>query len=508
MKKREINYEFCMKQFRPAIIGMSILLVLVLGWSIIHCTKHPYGIGATLAAANTIKPSAAPINVKAKMLHPYWGNCSKCHQVTGVGKPISNVMTGPPISINDKMLHKYWGNCLLCHVNTDGIPGVKKGQRAANRQAGKPVAFNVLTAQTLGIKVQTVTAAVMKQFALPASSGVLVLEVIPNSVASVSGIKIGDEITRVGKVKVTSVSTLINEINKAKPGSRLKMNIYRRKTSRNIFVRIPKTVPQARINTPMTQNQMETLAEQLGVPKTTQAVTNALKKQQAQNIGQGGVLIAAQPPMTQNQVETMAEQLGVPKTQQAVTNALKKQQAQNNGQGGVLIAAQPPMTQNQVETLAEQLGVPKTQQAVTQALKKQGKAVAVSYYGNLAVASMGSNLNSSIAPQFGSSPYFIVYDPVQNTYKSVANPNANDLFGKGVQTAQFMVDLGVSNVVSGNYNNNALNTLHSLRVNIYSGITGSVRNIIYSYLSGQLIPENSNQMNTLYNNQQNNNYIY
>jgi len=455
MKNKEIQYEFCMKQFKPAIIGMLILLILVLGWSIIHCTKHPYGIGATLAAANNLTPSAPPIDVKAKMLHSYWGNCSKCHQVTGVEKPISNVMKGPPISVNDKMLHKYWGNCLLCHEIIDGIPSVKKGlQTGNNTKNGKPAAFKSFTYQPFGLKLQTVNEALMKQFSLPSPNGVIILDLIPNSIASSSGLKAGDVITRVGKSKISSVSSFINQIDSTKPGSKLKINIYRNNKSRNIFIRIPKTIKQ----------------------------TDA--------------------PMTQNQIETMAEQMGVPKTQQAVTNALQNQQKQNIGVNGILVANSPPMTQNQIETLAEQLGVPKTQQDVMNALKNQGKTIAGSYYGNIAVASMGSNLESSVAPDFESSPYFIIYDSLNNSYRSVANPNINDLFGNDVQTAQYMVDLGVSNVASGNYSINALNTLHLLRVNVYSGITGSIRDIINAFIAGQLIPENTNyHTNSLYNNQ-------
>ena len=192
--------------------------------------------------------------------------------------------------------------------------------------------------------------------------------------------------------------------------------------------------------------------------------------------------------MTQNQVETLAEQLGVPKTQQAVTQALQRQQGK-----AVASAAAPPMTQNQIETLAEQLGVPKTQQAVTQALQKQNQAKTAAaniYYGKVAIASTGPGLGYSVSQQFGSSPYFIVMDPAANSYSVATNPNANRT-GQDIQTGQYMVDLGVSNVVAGGFTSNAMQTLQNLRVNVYPGVTGTVQDVIGAYIAGNLVTANT-----------------
>jgi len=486
-KNKNTEHTFCMQQFKPAIIVMAILLVMVLSWSIWHCTQHPKFQGYTLAAANTPTPSAPPVDVNAKMLHPYWGNCSKCHVVTGVGKPVSKVMTGPPISIKDKMLHKYWGNCMLCHVITDGIPGKKKTTPAK----GQAVAFQQTQTNHLGLQVQTVNANLMHQFALPAKNGAIVLQIAPGSSAEVAGFLPGDLIVRFGKDKINSANALTASIGKTTPGRKIKAIVYRGKISRSLFVTIPNgSMP------PMTQNQVETRAEQLGVPKTPQAVNQALQQQrlQQQNIQQPNMQqqmvnnqaqwVAATTPMTQNQIETMAEQLGVPKTQSAVQQALKKQQQ-------LKLAAATPMTQNQIETMAEQLGVPKTQSAVQQALKKQqqAKVAANPYYGKVAIASSGTSLGSPVSIQFDTSPYFIITDPIQRSYKVVANPNANDPGNQGIQTSQYMVDLNVENVVAGNFSPSAINSLSMLRINIYSGVTGSVSNIINAYLSGQLIPK-------------------
>lgn len=381
------EYEFCMKQFKPTVVILAILLVLVLGWSIWHFAHRPHGIYFALAAVTA--PVAKNINVKDKMFHPYWGNCNKCHITAGAGKPISQVMTSIPISIKDKMPHEYWGNCLLCHKVIDGLQPKKKGRAMA-------AALNRVTAQTLGLKTQSVSAAMMQKFALPNEDGVLVLEVMPNSIGAKAGLKQGDEIIRVGKVRIDTTNDFEAALQMFKPGSSVKMTIYRGKKKRKLYVRLPKDLPD--------------------------------------NVVPAAVM------------SPMAGQLAVPKTQQAVNQALQRQ---NQGQ------------------------------------------VAYPNYGKVALAVTGPGLYYPVSSQFGASPYFIVFDPAQNSYSVVANPNANDATGKGVQTGQYMVDLGVSSVVAGSFSPSALHTLHTLRVNVYSGVTGPVQDILGIYLAGQLAPSNT-----------------
>ncbi len=504
MKKHD-EYQFCMAQFKPAIVGLTVLLVIVLGWTGFHCTRQPHMRDLRMAAA--VEPSGPSIRIKDKMLHPYWGNCNKCHITVNAGKPVSQVMAAQPIAIKDKMLHEYWGNCLLCHKVTDGFQAPQRQHaRGAGAGAGGgqgpgalAAAFNQFSPQSLGLKLQVVTGALMAELGLANEDGLLVLAVNTGSIADAAGLKKGDEIIRVGKVRLDTLNDFSRALDTAKQGSTVKMTIYRGKKQRNIYLKLKATgsatLLPAAATAPMTQNQIETLAEQLGVPKTSQAVTDALRKQRQ------GRQVAVTAPMTQNQIETLAEQLGVPKTSQAVTDALRKQRQ------GRQVAVTAPMTQNQIETLAEQLGVPKTSQAVTDALRKQrqgqqpaqgvaSQRVATLNFGKVAVASTGQDILNKLAPQFGKSPYFIVYEPVQQTYSVVTNPNVNDQFGHDIQTGQYMVDLQVSNVIAGSFSQDALNTLHGLRVNVFQGVTGTVQDVLASYLAGNLVGTNTASAST------------
>ena len=409
--------EFCMSQFKPAIAVIAVLVVLILGWMIQDCVTRSRPLNYSLVAATG--PMGPPIRVKDKMLHPYWGNCNKCHLTTDAGKPVSKVMTGPPISVNMKMTHEYWGNCLLCHKVTDGVQ--------PNQTMAKAAAATRITAQSLGLKTQTVTAAMMKQFGLPNEDGVLVLEVTPLSIAGTAGLQKGDEIIRAGKVRTETVANLDSALADFKPGTNVQLNIYRGNKSRNIYVKLPDNLVQAAATVPMTQDQIELLAE----PDPQ------------------GRVVAATAPMTQNQVETLAEQLGVPKTQQAVTQALQQQKNQ----------ARP--------------------------------AAANVYYGKVAVASTGPGPGYMVAPLFGANRYFIVIDPAANTYSVVNNPAASGMANSDILAGQSMVDLGVSQVVAGSFTPSAQQTLRNLRITVYPGVAGSVQDVIGAYMAGSLVPGNT-----------------
>ena len=540
---KDIEPQFCMKYFRAGIAGLMILIVIVVGWSAWHCGGGPRR-ELEIALAAAAQPTAPPIDVKDKMLHPYWGNCDKCHVTTGAGKPVSQVMTGPPVAVTAQMTHEYWGNCRLCHKVTGGVQPTGNTGQATARAAG----FNKLTAQSLGLKVQTVTTAMKQQFGMISEDGVVVLDVQPNSIVFQAGMQKGDEILRINKTRTESVNRFESAVADLKPGSEALVSIYRGKR-RNLFMQIPESLPAgfadntaaglspgtnlaAATLPPMTQNQIETMAEQLGVPKTLQSVTRALQRNSPGGVSQAAAVppmsqnrietmaeklgvpktqqsvaqalqrnskagtnpTAPAPAMTQNQIETTAEQLGVPKTQQAVAQALQRNSTANRNQ---VVPVAAPMTQNQIETLAEQLGVPKTQQAVAQALQRQNPdnarlAMGNLNFGKVAIASMGPGLNSQISTNFGASPFFIVFDPAQNTYSSVPNPNLRSLAAQDAVTGQYMVDLGVSNVIAGTFNPDAVNTLKTLRVTIYPGVTGSVGGALSAYSVRQLSPMNPN----------------
>ncbi|MBF0482888.1 MAG: magnetochrome domain-containing protein, partial [Desulfovibrionaceae bacterium] len=238
---KQVEQDFCMRQFKPAIAVLAVLVVVIVGWTLWRVCPGSFvdaGQGLTPAAAKVA--SGPPIDVNAKMTHPDWGNCNKCHVTTGAGKPVSKVMTGAPISIAQKATHKYWGNCVLCHVVTDGFQA--SGQYVAPGKVAQAAALNWLTAASLGMNAAPVTEAMMAKFNLAKEEGVLVLDVAPGSIASAAGFAAGDEIVRAGAAPTPTLDAFEAALNNAKPGSDLKFAISRGKTSRNLIASLPENL--------------------------------------------------------------------------------------------------------------------------------------------------------------------------------------------------------------------------------------------------------------------------
>lgn len=455
---KKIKHEFCMSEFKPAIGALTILVVVVIGWSIwnLKFDKHRGEHNLSLTAAAAVTPPAKDIMVKDKMLHPYWGNCNKCHiTIDAPTQSVSKVFAGPPISITQKQLHKYWGNCNLCHQVTDGFqPPADKTKTKLAALGILPVALGQVTADTLGIKVQAVNAAQMRQMGLVNEDGALVLDVTPGSPADQAGLRKGDEIIRIDNTRVENMIDFNAAMSLAQPGRSLKVNLYRGKKSRNFFVKVP-DVPGNNAN------------------------------------------FAATTPMTQNQIETQAEQLGVPKTQQAVQQALQPNQPVHMttpfGMGignGQLQMINTPGAGQQAHHLPAPFGMGigngQMQMINTPAAVLQQAALPAS--GKVAVAIDGQHISSQVFPLFGTAPYFLIFDPGKNTYQVVGNPNFNDTTGRGIQTGQFMADQEVSNVIAGQFGHEAYTTLRTLRINMYSGVTGSASDALALYSTGRLQP--------------------
>ena len=242
-----------MRQFKPAIVVMAVLVVIIVGWTlwrlcpgsfIVNTPGAPgvaqgpsmgQGNARTTSPGMLIIPAAAkspmtpPIDVTAKQPHSYWGTCNKCHVTTGGGKPVSKVMAGAPISTEQTMMHSYWGNCELCHKVVDGFqpdgtfidpaqargrgPGRGMGPRHGVGPPGQVVALTWLTAKSIGLSIEPVSKAMMQKFGLPEDNALLVLDVAPSSIAQKSGLALGDEIVRIGKSSTKSLEEFESALN-------------------------------------------------------------------------------------------------------------------------------------------------------------------------------------------------------------------------------------------------------------------------------------------------------
>lgn len=100
------------------------------------------------------------------------------------------------------------------------------------------------------------------------------------------------------------------------------------------------------------------------------------------------------------------------------------------------------------------------------------------------VPSTGRSLNSDIAPLLDKAPYFVMVG--LGKYEIVRNPYYRDNKAVGTEVAQFIVGEGGAVVICNNISMTALKAFKDLKVKVYSGFTGTVKQALDIYADGRL----------------------
>jgi predicted Fe-Mo cluster-binding NifX family protein len=106
----------------------------------------------------------------------------------------------------------------------------------------------------------------------------------------------------------------------------------------------------------------------------------------------------------------------------------------------------------------------------------------------IVISATGDNLDAEVDPRFGRCPYFIIIDPDTMQFEAVANESAAASGGAGISAAQMVVGKGVEAVLTGSCGPNATQVLSAAGVKIITGVSGTVKDAVQSYKSGELQP--------------------
>jgi predicted Fe-Mo cluster-binding NifX family protein len=104
------------------------------------------------------------------------------------------------------------------------------------------------------------------------------------------------------------------------------------------------------------------------------------------------------------------------------------------------------------------------------------------------ITSAGTTLEDRVDPRFGRCAYFIIVETDDLTFEVVDNSNTAAGGGAGIQSAQLIAGKNVQAVCTGNCGPNAHRTLHAAGVDVFVGISGTVREAVEQVKSGSLEP--------------------
>ena len=106
----------------------------------------------------------------------------------------------------------------------------------------------------------------------------------------------------------------------------------------------------------------------------------------------------------------------------------------------------------------------------------------------IAITSSGATLDSQVDPRFGRAQYLLIVNTETLDFEAIENPNVAAGGGAGVQAAQMVVSRGAEAVLTGNCGPNAYRTLSAADIEIYAGVSGTVRAAVEAFKRGQFSP--------------------
>ena len=106
--------------------------------------------------------------------------------------------------------------------------------------------------------------------------------------------------------------------------------------------------------------------------------------------------------------------------------------------------------------------------------------------GKICITSQGDNLDSGVDPRFGRCQYFIIANAETLEFEAIRNPNLDAMGGAGIQSGQLIINKDVKVVLTGNVGPNAFQTLKAAGIEVITGLSGSIKEIIEKYNKGEL----------------------
>ena len=108
----------------------------------------------------------------------------------------------------------------------------------------------------------------------------------------------------------------------------------------------------------------------------------------------------------------------------------------------------------------------------------------------LAVSASQDTLDSQLNRKFGRCKFFLIVDPETMEFDTIQNASRNASGGAGVKAAQTLADLEVDAVLTGNIGPNAFNALTAANIDIFTGASGTINEVIDNYNNGKLSQAN------------------
>jgi predicted Fe-Mo cluster-binding NifX family protein len=102
------------------------------------------------------------------------------------------------------------------------------------------------------------------------------------------------------------------------------------------------------------------------------------------------------------------------------------------------------------------------------------------------VSAVSNSLSAQVDPRFGRSPYLIIVDSETKLFEAIPNVASSAMGGAGIQAAQTIASKGVKVLITGNVGPNAFQALSAAGIEIVTGASGTVDEVVQKYKRSEL----------------------
>jgi predicted Fe-Mo cluster-binding NifX family protein len=104
----------------------------------------------------------------------------------------------------------------------------------------------------------------------------------------------------------------------------------------------------------------------------------------------------------------------------------------------------------------------------------------------ICITATSNNLDVPLDPRFGRCAYLLIVDVDTMQFEAIPNLASGATGGAGIQAAQTIANKGARVLVTGNVGPNAFQALSAAGIEIVTGASGSVREAIEKFKTGEL----------------------
>jgi predicted Fe-Mo cluster-binding NifX family protein len=104
----------------------------------------------------------------------------------------------------------------------------------------------------------------------------------------------------------------------------------------------------------------------------------------------------------------------------------------------------------------------------------------------ICVSAVSNSLDAPIDPRFGRCSYFVIVDSETMQFEAIPNIASGATGGAGIQAAQTIARKGTKLLITGNVGPNAFQALSAAGIQIVTGASGTVMEIVEKYKKGEM----------------------